>query len=627
MNKAPAWLCVWEDNNKKDSVEPISQYVEENRVRLRAKYLKFIYELNRKLTNEQSIGDKVEKKSFISIWQMSLLAEKSPFKSPEITDCLKLFALEEIINNQHLHAIEVVGVTRKSVLEVITVLCCKLGVKVSFSEAFKVSENEMTSSISIYNKTPYFIQGVISMFRIVQSRWQLRKARMHNWFSGENTVFLMSYFIGLDYNAYKNGRFESHHWGALPELISSQGKSMNWMHHFLRQKNISDTASGVEWIETFNQATEQKGKHTFLYSYLTLSVAVQALLRWLGAAWRSLPFYNIKELFRPDDSVINLWPLFKNDWYKSFLGADAVQNALLYELFDKAIATLPKQNIGLYLYEGQHWEPAFIHAWRKHGHGELVAVQHSTVRFWDLRIFSDARIFEDERNFSIPLPDKIAVNGPIARKAFLDMGYSEEYLVDVEALRYIQYADSTCSSNRSRIKKVISSELKLLILGDIQQINTQPLFQLLSSLSTEIKNNLKITVKPHPAHYVEITDYKDLEYEVTVQPLKEILGMFDIALAANQTSAALDAFLYGLPVIVYQNISEFNFNPLRDIPGVQFVSTTDELAIILKDLGNLNNIEGNRDDYFNLDPELPRWRELLFDCNEPQKNNPRESIC
>ena len=72
-------------------------------------------------------------------------------------------------------------------------------------------------------------------------------------------------------------------------------------------------------------------------------------------------------------------------------GSAAVINLLWIELFDQALRDAPRQDKGFYLCENQGWERAFIHAWRKHGHGELIAVPHATVRFWDLRYFADPR--------------------------------------------------------------------------------------------------------------------------------------------------------------------------------------------------------------------------------------------
>ena len=61
------------------------------------------------------------------------------------------------------------------------------------------------------------------------------------------------------------------------------------------------------------------------------------------------------------------------------------------------MASLPRQRLGLYLCENQGWERIFIRAWRKHGHGKLIGVAHSTIGYWDMRYF-------DQQDKLIKLP-------------------------------------------------------------------------------------------------------------------------------------------------------------------------------------------------------------------------------
>jgi len=88
-----------------------------------------------------------------------------------------------------------------------------------------------------------------------------------------------------------------------------------------------------------------------------------------------------------------------------------MSNVLLVELFDAALRDLPHQRTGLYLCENQAWERALVHAWRKHAHGRLIAVGHSTVRFWDLRYFPDGRTLSSTSSLALPRADVFAVNG------------------------------------------------------------------------------------------------------------------------------------------------------------------------------------------------------------------------
>jgi surface carbohydrate biosynthesis protein (TIGR04326 family) len=90
------------------------------------------------------------------------------------------------------------------------------------------------------------------------------------------------------------------------------------------------------------------------------------------------------------------------------------------------------------------------------------------------------------------------------------------------------------------------------------------------------------------------------------------LERFDVAIAANSTSASVDAYVAGLPVIIDLSGSDLNLSPLRGRRGVTFVSTPEELAATLEGVQNgVVMEESDRGDLFFLEPELPRWKALL----------------
>jgi surface carbohydrate biosynthesis protein (TIGR04326 family) len=87
---------------------------------------------------------------------------------------------------------------------------------------------------------------------------------------------------------------------------------------------------------------------------------------------------------------------------------------------------------------------------------------------------------------------------------------------------------------------------------------------------------------------------------------------FDIAVAANCTSAAVDAFVAGLPVIIALDGDGLNLSPLRGQQGAHFVSTGAELAGALRTAGLGASISSpDRAEFFFLNPDLPRWKRLL----------------
>lgn len=289
-------------------------------------------------------------------------------------------------------------------------------------------------------------------------------------------------------------------------------------------------------------------------------------------------------------------------------GSVAISNLLWIELFDKALRELPYQAKGLYLCENQAWERALIHAWRKHRHGQLIALAHSTVRFWDLRYFTDARTVRSADPHPMPRADLIALNGTAAIDAYLSMDYPQEAIAECEALRY-GYLNDLRTGHSSR--KVKGDPIQVLILGDYMPSNTIKMLQLLEVAAPLISDPIAYTVKPHPNWLVESTGYPSLQLKVVTDPLGKILHDFDVAYSSNMTSAAVDAYLAGMPVVVMLDGTELNFSPLRGHLGVSFVSTPKELAEALQRAYRGKTPDIDQNEFFYLDPQLPRWQRLL----------------
>ena len=86
-----------------------------------------------------------------------------------------------------------------------------------------------------------------------------------------------------------------------------------------------------------------------------------------------------------------------------------------------------------------------------------------------------------------------------------------------------------------------------------------------------------------------------------MDPLEEILDNFDIAYSANPTSAAVEAYLTGLQVVVMYNHMKPNLSPLRGQPSVRFVSTSDELSEALQAASSIKVNEPETNDFLLLD--------------------------
>jgi surface carbohydrate biosynthesis protein (TIGR04326 family) len=596
-------VLYWQSYAQEDGTS-VPRYLEDHAERLRAKYLAFIQDLGEIRIGAKRLVDHLALNDGFSFWSMTLLAEKSPFKSPRIYTCLRLLALEEILRDRKPAQLILVSPDR-DLARSIRILCRNLGIDFKWRLSGRFCAK--WSLRRAYYALPFSLQGATSFIRYLVERWPVHRFKKPQWFSGDDAIFLCSFFAHLDPDSCKRGDFYSHQWGILPKWLHDGGRRTNWLHHFLPTPEIPDPKAGLSWLSRFNANANRQGKHLFLDSYLTWDIVARALRNWLWlntVGWR---LGDLRSAVLPQGFAAWLWPVLRDDWHASLSGPVAVNNCLWVELFDAALKDIPPQKKGLYLCENQSWERALLRAWRKYGHGEIIGVAHATVPFWHLYYFDDPRSWRSKRKSAMPLPDRLAVNGPAAWMVLVESGYPIERLIEVEVLRYLKLSRTTS-------KRVLDpARIKVLVLGDIIPESMQNLLKMLGNVIKRTHLDSQFTFKPHPLYAIELADYPDLlEVKQVNEPLDRILSDFDIVLSANSTSAAVDAYQVGLQVIIGLEGTSLNLSPLRGQPGVRFIGTPDDLMEALRAAGENHAAKMERPEFFFLDSELPRWRRLLF---------------
>ncbi len=608
---ADSILC-WRSYANEGRVRSIPHYLESHAERLRSKYLAFIHDLGERRIAGRRIVDHLEVIEGFSLWWMTHLAEKSPFKSRRIYGCLRLLALEELLLESGASTVTLAS-DDDTLAQAIGRLCENLGL------GFRVQTTRKPPRRSplrrLYEALPSPLKGLISLRHYI-ARWRLRRTRNPQWSSGKDSVFFCSYFIHLEPALCARGRFFSRHWESLPGILHERGIRTNWIQLFILGAAVPNLTTGLDWLRRFNGDAVNQGCHSFLDGYFSLRTASRALKTWLRLNAVSWKLRNIGSVFDVAQSAVWLWPLLQEDWHASLTGPTAIANCLALELFDAALANMPHQQTGFYLYENQAWEKALLRAWRKHGHGKLIGVQHATAPFWHLYYFDDPRSRDPSRGCAIPSPDLFAVNGLAARNAFVGTGYPADKLVDTEALRYlnllplvVEHAGSP--QVRGDESGGAARPTRVLVLGDMIAESTHNFLLLVSRAVKVLPEGYELTFKPHPGHAVNLSEYPDLTALETTESLHKVLDRYDVAIAANSTSASLDAFLGGLQVIVDLSGNDLNLSALRGQAGVRFVSTPDELANALMAVRSGTPPANDRGDFFFLDAALPRWQALL----------------
>jgi surface carbohydrate biosynthesis protein (TIGR04326 family) len=601
--------CRYADDPGRTS---IPRYLEDHGERLRARYLEFINDLGEQRIDGRRVVEHLDLGDGFSFWWMTWLAEKSPFKSPRIYDCLRLMALEEILVTARPVRLALHGADKDLSLAVHK-LCRNLNIDFVWHPT---PSRKGWSLSDAYLLLPCAMRGMISL-RHLAMKWPLRKLEKPQWFSGRRAVFLCSYFFHLDPAAGAAGCFHPMQWDGLPEHLHRCGTRANWIHHYLRGPGKSPLQTGLRWLGLFNSDSGVQGCHSFLETYMSWRVLLRAFWRWVRLNTAAFRLRRIDGAFQPRGSAVCLWPLLRNDWDASLRGPAAMNNCLWVELFDTVLGSLPRQETGLYLWENQGWECAMLHAWRRHGHGRIIGVPHATVAFWHLNNFDDPRSLASRERCSKPLPDRLAINGPMARSAFIGAGGNSDRFVEVEALRYQYLAEpaSTRSTGgrNAEAGSARSSPGKLgriLVLGDFTLRQTIKMLRCLEHAFHLSRMEFSVTLKPHPACRIVSKDYPSLTFEQTSQRLPELWPHFDLVFSSNTTSAGLEALLAGLPVVVYLDEDDFNHSPLRGIDGVRFAANAADLVAALEQAEPCVPPPA-LEDFFWLDRRLPRWTQLL----------------
>jgi len=604
--KGPWVKVLWRGFNQGDEPDTIAipKFVEENADSLRKRYVEWIYELGETRINGKRLIDHLALEDGFSYWWMTLLAEKSPYKSP-INDAIRLFAFEQVIRETGPHRIVLVSGNR-ILKESISRLCENLDISYEWKDI--TLPNSGWDLKKFYRCLPHPIQAMASFFRHILNRWPLRAVRGHNWFQGDKAVFFCSYFIHLDQGLCSKGEFYSRQWEVLPGVLHNNGFLTNWIQHYLKSNVVPNSNVATKWVQRFNSESRVYGLHAFLDTFLSGRVLLRVAKRFLNLLLITLRLRGLPPAFVPESSNVSLWPLMKNDWYASMRGHVAIRNLFFFELFSSAMKEISYQGTGIYLCENQAWEKAFVHAWQKNSHGRLIGVVHTAIRFWDLRFFNDSRVRAREKgNNPMPQPDVVCMNGNAALDTYLSGGNPSNGVVSCEALRFLHLGPMKTITRSGR-----HFPKKVLILGGIMPKPNDTLLRLLEKASSLLSDGFSYTVKPHPNCMIRTENYSSLKNMCVVNaPLGKIIQNYDIAYASNTTSAVLDAYLAGLSVVVMLDQDELNMCPLRGQPGVQFVSSPAELAAALENAIQEDKKIASKEDFFFLDPELPRWKELL----------------
>ncbi|MCW7503736.1 TIGR04326 family surface carbohydrate biosynthesis protein [Leptospira paudalimensis] len=566
--------------------------LEVNATFFRERYLDFIDKVSNIQIHKKDMESYFRIDGTFSLWWMNLSFEKNYGKSDSFSNSIKLSVLGYYLEGIACSLIQVSESTPIDLVEYLTFCSKKVSsLKQTYIDIFK----RFLTPRPIKSILPHFVLGLISIFRYVKFCGGIQ-FRSHRRQDLAEKLYIYDYFFHL-LTKENEKEFRSAYWGTLPNLIKENQLEVTYSHIYVPSKAYPTIQNAKRKIDEFNQTSDSKIKHR-LVEQITISVLWQVIYHYFKFSF----IYLVSVSFRFKSLLLNqelrpslyLW----NELKDSLIGSIAVQNLFTYFTIKNQVETASKGASLVYLMENQNWEKVLVYHWKKIISKKIYAVTHATVRFWDLR-YSFRMNLSGYRTKECK-PEKIVYNGPLSKKGLLEFGYKEEDLVPGEALRFLGLETLQTKRNQSKQNRIF------LVFTDYLFAVSKFQLELLESLHLPYR----IIVKPHPACPIDKSDFPNLNFEISMEPSETLLKIASIVFTSNVTSAALEAYYLGLPVISARDPKEVNLSPLFGVKDVHFVSSKEELKKSIQSIEKVG-IRTKRNLVFFTNSNLENWKKIL----------------
>ncbi len=537
---------------------------------------------------------------------MTLLAQKCTYAaSPNIYHAIRLLAFEDLFRSLNVSKIKVVTHHRELASEFRSWCTEK-------KREFEITLLNPCLSASvnwrvILNRFTEPLLGFCSAFLYHMRRLPLQQQGVPTTNAFHEGIVLFDILTHFKRESADSGTFQSNYWTELPKLIRELGLKANWGHFFYKHHATPNTISAKNLIAVLNENTTEK--HFLVDAHNDLTCLIRTLFDFCRLIWRGISIRQFPICF-PKGSRFSFRHILRKDWQVSLFGKSAAGPLCQLNALEAFLCSIPKQRVGIYIQENQAWEIALLHAWRSNGHGAIIGTPHTTIRFWDLRYFYDPRTFENNGKNTLPTPDKIAVNGPVARAAYNTGLGPIDRLIEVEALRFINTKKYKSGVKRlSANDSVENRKPVLLVATDLLDTNTTIQLEWVEKAVKAAKNNWRIVVRPHPASDFSQKRFPEWQDAVDRSDLSELFQRVDVIFCSNASSIAADGCLAGKPILTMINGKTFNFSPLKDLDNSKNISSAEELKAALSEFtfGKASKAF----DYFYFSKGLQKWKKII----------------
>ncbi len=608
-------LIIYWDNKRnfysKNSFSIIN-FIEENSDHIKRIYLDWIDSISNKRICRKPISEILDVRGKYQAWWHSNFIEKSNYEnSPQISDALKLIAVQEWIKDYKVKEIIFYSNNKK-----LAKCLNKFSINKKFIFKWKKTKNKNKIKITksfIKKLLPYEIRALYFFARKIIYSFKVKKSSLVDFKKTNSKVLFVDYFFNMEKLSFFEGKFKSLYWGDLVDKLIKESIKSQWIHLSVdlgQKKNIFYNSKQIlEKLKLFNKSSNNLQNHILLDGLFDFSIFFETIIDWFYLRRIGIEIQLKRNI--PLLKDLDLWPLFEDEWQESINGVVAISNCYNFNLFDRAFKKYNKNTKLVYLFEGQSWEYIMIQAWRKNQNGEVIGYSHSSICYWDLRKFFSSNTL---KNPLFPFPDKVALNGNLAKSIFGFNAIESKKIIELEATRYLYINEYKRNQNiLLKRKSCFNSHKKvLLILFDYNEKFIKNQLEIISEISNYLERYYLVKLKPHPAKIDFLKGLNKSNYEIVEDSILSVISDVDFVFTSNTTSAAIECFCLGKPVICLCDNNELNLSPLRDVQGTLFVYNSAQLEQGLRKFSSKEDgYQEINNDIFYLNNNFSRWMDLL----------------
>ncbi len=563
---------IWNDYESGTNEISILKFIEGNSDLIKREYLKIIEKIGFLNIKGKKLHEVFELQSKFSFWWITDVYEKSLYKHLSINEILKLIALEEVIKEKKIQKISISNYDEK-LFDSIKFICKK-------NQILFTGKNKKKKFKIFFVFKMIFV--FLNFLRFLSKRFSFTKTNVK--INNLKNLFC-SYFAYINLDKLNNNIYYSDYWR---DLINQKKiiKNSHFLHIFFPSKKITFNDS-IKAIKKVNK--EENNLHFFVEEYFSIKIFFKIIFYWVR---NILKFYSNRDKIKNSFFLSNLysWYFLKDDLEESFCGISSLVNLYYFFLFKEISIRINSIDKTFFLYENQGWEKSFVFNLRKLEKNKIYGIQHSTVRYWDLRysINIDKSRKEIFNKFN---PDYFVVNGEDSLKKMLNNSYPEEKIKKAEAIRYLDIIKSAKADILE--KKNLNS---ILIVGDYAKQSNLNISNSLNQLDPIYFEKFNFTLKEHPLR--EMSNLLKFNFKKSNFQIDKLRLNHDYAIVGNSTSAAIDLYLLGFKLIVIVDKNFVNFSPLKNQKNVIFLYNQNLLSNCIKEIDKIDEIDKKKQIFF-----------------------------